>query len=340
MKKRIRKVAILSLVLGATLTTCWLLLPPAGQERTDNAYVHGEVTLVSAEVGGVLTELHVRDNQQVEAGQLLARIDSRDHRARLDQALAGLQLSRANLDNLAARIQLQQLKIRESASRVESARAEAELQQAELKRYRELVESGAVSRTSYDKQRTRQRQAGAALAAAERQLDASRQQMETLNTERERLRAQQQQAEAGVELAKLALEDTEIRAPIAGIVADRKVQQGRLLKPGTPLLSLVPVDQIWVEANFKETQVTDMRAGQAVEVRLDRLPDQPLQGRIESLTPATGSQFSLIPANNATGNFVKIVQRVPVRIALELPDALRGQVVPGLSAEVAVILAE
>ncbi|WP_193164272.1 HlyD family secretion protein [Microbulbifer hainanensis] len=340
MKKRLLKLVALGLVLGSTLTACWLLLPESGFERTDNAYVHGEITQISAEVGGVLTELSVTDNQQVKAGQLLARIDDRDYRARLDQAVAGLELSRASLDNLAARIKVQRLKIRESASRVEAAQAKAQLQKSELKRYKALVSTGAVSRNSYDQQVSKQRQASAGLAAAERQLDASRQQLEGLNTERDRLEALQKQAEAGVELAKLALEHTEIRAPVAGIVADRKVQAGRLVKAGMPLLSLVPIEQIWVEANFKESQVTHMRAGQSVEVHLDRLPEHPLQGHIESLAPATGSQFGLIPASNATGNFVKIVQRVPVRIALQLPDELRGQVVPGLSAEVAVAVAE
>ncbi|EKE67906.1 HlyD family secretion protein [Gallaecimonas xiamenensis] len=338
MKKRILKVAMAGLLLTATAALCWPLLPHPGEVHTDNAYVHGEVTQISAEVNGVLTRLHVTDNQQVQAGQLLAEIDDRDYQARLAKAKAGLALCLANLDNLAARTRVQQVRIEENAARLDAAVAEEALQGQELKRYRELVGSGAVSRTHYDQQVSRERQAKAALAAARQQLQGSHQQLATLATEQANLLAQQQQALADIALAELALDDTHIRAPVAGVIADRKVQTGELLKAGAPLFSLVPLDQIWLQANFKETQVTDMRPGQQVKVVLDRLPNQPLAGRIESLAPATGGQFSLIPPSNATGNFVKIVQRVPVRIALTLPKELQGQVVPGLSAEVTVNL--
>jgi membrane fusion protein (multidrug efflux system) len=270
----------------------------------------------------------------------LAIIEDREYRSKLLQATAGLNLSQANIDNLQARLEVQRISVQEYTSKFAAAKIEAKLQTTELDRYKTILRKGHVSQAAYDLQEAREQQARASMNAADQQLRGIQQQLVASLTERDRLDALQRQATANVDLAMLMLERTRITAPVAGVVANRRSQVGRLVAPGTPILSLVPLDKLWIEANFKEAQVEHMRVGQAVDIRLDRLPGESLVGRVESIAPATGSQFSLIPANNATGNFVKIVQRIPVRIKLEVPDRLYTQIVPGLSAEVAVHLAE
>lgn len=305
-----------------------------GQVKTDNAYTHSEITQISAEASGRVTKLYVSDNQLVEAGELLATIDDRDYIARRDQAQAALAMASAALDNNQARIDLQQVKIQEVTAYLNVAKAENDLQQRELKRYSKLVRTGAVSKTKYDLQKNKAINAGANLEAVRLQLTAARQQLKTLQTERSQLQAQKQQAKAGLELSQLALEDTKIISPISGIVGNRSLQEGKFVKAGSGILAIVPVDNIWLEANYKETQLTHIRPGQSVDIRLDMFPGSKITGTVSTIAPSTGTQFSLLPPDNSTGNFVKVVQRVPVKIELDIPDKLKGRVVPGLSAEV------
>lgn len=222
------------------------------------------------------------------------------------------------------------------ATQLEAARADAELQRAEWARYDNLLGKKLVAKSSADAQRTRMRQANASLEATRLGLASAKRQLGSLQTERAQRLAQRDQARAALELASLSLEDTQIRAPISGVVGNRSVRKGRYVTKGTNLLAIVPVDDVWVEANYKETQTTHIQPGQTVEVRLDSFPDRPLRGHVIGASPATGARFSLLPPDNSTGNFVKIVQRVPVKIALDIPSSLRGRVVPGLSAEVAI----
>lgn len=312
------------------------LAPRPGIVSTDNAYVHGEITQISAEVPGVVTRLHVSDNQFVERGDLLAELDNRDYLARLDQANSALATAEATIANVDSRILLQQVNIEEAATGIVAARADAELQHKEWQRYSDLLAKHLIAQSEYDSQHTRMQQTRAGLQAAELRLTAARRQLDALSTERDRLTAQRDQASAAVELAKLQLEDTAIRAPVSGIIGNRSVRTGRYVQPGMPLLAIVPVDDIWVEANYKESQLTNILPGQSVDIRLDVFPDTPLTGTVISVSPATGAQFSLLPPDNATGNFVKIVQRVPVKMSIQFPTELRGRIVPGLSAEVAV----
>ncbi|PSW06854.1 HlyD family secretion protein [Photobacterium lipolyticum] len=311
--------------------------PKADQVKTENAYVHGEITQISAEASGRVTQIYVTDNQRVEAGELLATIDDRDYVARRDQAQAALAMAEATLENNLARIDLQQVKIKETAAYLNVAIAENGLQQRELVRYSKLVKNGAISKTQHDLQKTKAIESSANLEATQLKLAAAKQQLKTLHTERSQLLAQQQQAKAGLELSELALEDTQILAPISGVVGNRSLQVGKFVKAGSGILAIVPVDDLWLEANYKETQLTNVKPGQKVDVVLDMFPDTQIKGTVSSISPSTGTQFSLLPADNSTGNFVKVVQRVPVKIQLEIPAALKGSVVPGLSAEVIVL---
>ncbi|MCW8327618.1 HlyD family secretion protein [Photobacterium sp. SDRW27] len=308
----------------------------AGQVKTDNAYTHSEITQISAEASGRVTKVFVSDNQLVEAGQLLATIDDRDYIARRDQAQGALAMALAAIDNNSARIELQQVKIQEVMAYLNVAKAENDLQQRELKRYSKLVRTGAVSKTKFDLQKNKAINAKANLEAVRLQLAAARKQLKTLQTERAQLQAQQQQAKAGLELSQLALEDTRIIAPIRGVVGNRSLQEGKFIKAGSGILAIVPVDNIWLEANYKETQLTHILPGQQVEIKLDMFPDAAFTGTVNTIAPSTGTQFSLLPPDNSTGNFVKVVQRVPVKIELDIPEELKGKIVPGLSAEVIV----
>ncbi|MFM4812638.1 HlyD family secretion protein [Aeromonas dhakensis] len=336
MKATMKKGAVALVLLGTVAGLYVYLMPRAGEVVTDNAYVQGEIAQISAEVAGVVTRVHVADNQFVLAGDLLAEVDARDYQALKTQAEGALAAAEAALANVRERIAMQEIGIGEAATRIEAARADAELQRAEWARYDNLLGKKLVAKSSADAQRTRMRQANASLEATRLGLASAKRQLSSLQTERAQRLAQRDQARAALELASLSLEDTQIRAPISGVVGNRSVRKGRYVTKGTNLLAIVPVDDVWVEANYKETQITHIQPGQTVEVRLDSFPDRPLRGHVIGASPATGARFSLLPPDNATGNFVKIVQRVPVKIALDIPSSLRGRVVPGLSAEVAI----
>lgn len=331
------KASIIALALAVSGCAIYgTFAPQAGQVKTNNAYTHSEITQISAEASGRITKVYVSDNQWVESGEVLATIDDRDYIARRDQAQAALAMTQAALENNLARIDLQEVKIKEAAAYLNVAKADNELQQRELKRYSKLVHTGAVSKTKFDLQRNKAIEAGANLEAVRFKLAAARQQRKALHTEHSQLQAKQQQAKAGLELSQLALEDTKIIAPIRGVVGNRSLQEGKFVKAGSGILAIVPVDNIWLEANYKETQLTHIQPGQSVDIMLDMFPGTLLKGTVNTIAPSTGTQFSLLPPDNSTGNFVKVVQRVPVKILLEIPTELEGRIVPGLSAEVTV----
>lgn len=230
---------------------------------------------------------------------------------------------------------MQLVKIEQAKQGIHSASANAEHQAAEFKRLSRLVQKQSVSKNQFEAQRTRSIEASSNLETAKLALAAEQKQLDALVTEKMQLTAQRKQAEANLRLVNIALERTIVRAPFDGYVADRQVQVGKFVQPGMGLIVMVP-DYVWIEANFKETQLENVAQGQDVEVVLDMFPDHPLYGRVSSITPATGAQFSLLPPQNATGNFVKVVQRVPVRIELDIPQELKQRIYPGLSAEVSI----
>lgn len=340
MNTKIKAIVIALALMTTIAATVCTFVTNADVVKTDNAYVHGEITQISAEASGRITDIFVTDNQLVQAGELLAIIDPRDYLARLDQARAAQAMAAASLENNLSRTELQRVKIDETAAYLKVARATFELEQRELRRYSELVKTGAVSKTLHDTQTNKARIASANLEAAQLKLTAAKHQLISLQTERAQIVAQQQQTHAALELSELALQDTQILAPITGLVGNRSLQLGKFVKAGSGVLAIVPVDNLWVQANYKETQLTHIKPGQDVEVLLDMFPGTEFKGRVMSTSPSTGAQFSLLPPDNATGNFIKVVQRVPVKIRLEIPEALRGRVVPGLSAEVTINIAD
>jgi membrane fusion protein, multidrug efflux system len=303
-------------------------------QSTDDAFVGGEITVLAPKVAGFIAEVAVTDNQTVRAGDLLVRLDDRDFRAALSRADAAVTAQRAQLANLAATLHLQQAVIAEARASINAADAEVVRTRDDQARFARLAQRGAASVQSSQKADSDFAQAQALGARARASLEAAQRQSDVIGTQRQQTEAQLAQAIAERDLAQLNLQYTQLRAPVTGVVANRSARVGAYAAIGTQLLSVVPAQGLWVDANFKESQLAHMRPGQSVSIRADVLPDVTFRGRVVSLSPATGAQFSVLPAENATGNFTRIVQRVPVRIAL-LGDASRlGQLRPGLSVRV------
>ncbi|MDU9389035.1 HlyD family secretion protein [Pseudomonas sp. zfem002] len=329
--------------LGVLLCLCalvvpgaaWLMLRTGSTTSTDNAYVRGEVTALAAKVAGYVVAVEVADNQRVNAGDVLFRIDDRDYRAHLAQAEANVRAAEARLGDIDAETRLQQAQIRQAAAGAQAARAERGLAEKTHERNLKLVLHSAVSQALVDQTAAARSSAQATVSAAAATLDAQTLRIGVLAAQREAAQAAIVQAEAARELARIELEHTVVRAPLAGVVGNRQVRPGRFVTPGAALLDLVPVDGVWVVANFKETQLARLQPGQAVRIDIDGYPDQRLDGVLDSFAPGSGSAFSLLPVDNATGNFVRVVQRVPVKIRL-LHNPLPGRIVPGLSARVSV----
>jgi membrane fusion protein (multidrug efflux system) len=301
-------------------------------ESTDDAYVKADSTIISPKVSGYIAGVLVNDNQAVKAGQLLARIDDRDFRTALKQAQADVAGSEAAVRNLDAQIALQQPLIEQGTADIAAADANLKFAQEERARYDDLMKtgSGTIQRAQQTdaalREKIAQLQHGkSGLLAAERKVDV-------LTTDRAKAVAQLDRARAVEQQAALNLSYTEITAPVDGTVGARSLRVGQYVQAGTQLMAVVPLGDVYVVANFKETQLTHMRNGQPVEIRIDSFSSTRLKGHVDSLSPASGLEFALLPPDNATGNFTKIVQRVPVKIVLD-DQSLTGLLRPGMSAE-------
>jgi membrane fusion protein, multidrug efflux system len=300
-------------------------------ETTDDAYVKADSTIIAPKVSGYISEVLVVDNEPVKAGQLLARIDDRDFKTSLNQARADVTASTAAVRNLSAQIELQEPLIQQQAAEVDASEANLKFAQEERTRYDGLMKSGSGTIQ-------RAQQTDAALRAQTAQLQqgksgliAANKRIEVLSTDRARAVAQLDHARAVEQQAALNLSYTQITAPVNGTVGARSLRVGQYVQAGTQLMAVVPLDAVYVVANFKETQLTHVRNGQPVELYVDSFQTTRLKGHVDSLSPASGLEFALLPPDNATGNFTKIVQRVPVKIVLD-DQSLNGLLRPGMSA--------
>jgi membrane fusion protein (multidrug efflux system) len=299
-------------------------------QTTDNAYIHVDYTTIAPRISGYVAEVFVRDNESVEAGQPLARIDDRELKVALDAARADVDDADAALRNLDARIVQQQAAIDGDKAEIAAGKATRDLAEADNARYDDLRRSGygSVQRAQQAEAALRERSAQvrksrAALAAAQRQVDV-------LVSQRARAEAQRERALAARRQAELNLGYASITAPLGGTVGARSLRVGQYVQAGTPLMAIVPMTAAYVVANYKETQLSRVAPGQMVDLSVDSFPGVSLKGRVDSVAPASGQQFSLLPPENATGNFTKIVQRVPVRIAID-DGALSGRLRAGMS---------
>ncbi|TAJ54981.1 MAG: HlyD family secretion protein [Nevskiaceae bacterium] len=302
-------------------------------ESTDNAYVRADIAVITPRIAGEIVEVAVRENQLVKKGEVLVRIDPRDYQARLANAQAQVAQAEAALVANSRQQEMQAAMIDEARASLNAAEADRVRVRKDYERASSLVKDGVATQARLDTASAGYQSAQATVTRGSAALKAARTQIGTLEAERARLEAQLQATKAAEQLAALDLEATVLRAPSDGLVGNLAAKLGERVSPGLRLLSLVAAGTVWVEANYKETQLTHVAVGQPVLVHVDAFPDAEIKGRVESVAPASGAEFALLPADNATGNFTKIVQRVPVKVTLEVPAELADKLRSGMSVE-------
>jgi membrane fusion protein, multidrug efflux system len=300
---------------------------------TDDAYVQAHSVLISPRISGYISEVPVDDNAAVKAGQVLARIDPRDYQTALDQARANVRAAQAGTDTLNQQIAQQKLVVEQDRQQVASDQAALVYSQQDLQRYTKLAKDGAgtVQRAQQAQADIREKDAAvqhdtAVVAAADKQIGVFQAQLAQADAGLAQQQASERQAE-------LNLSYTTITAPVDGTVGVRTLRVGEYVQAGTQLMAVVPLQAVYITANYKETQLTDVRPGQPVTIDVDTFPDTTVHGHVDSLAPASGQEFALLPPDNATGNFTKIVQRIPVKIVVDAGDPLANLLRPGMSVE-------
>lgn len=321
-----------AIVLGALAALYAWQLPPfrSDSQTTDNAYVRGQTTIISPQVTGYVTEVLVQDFAQVAAGQALVRIDDRIYRQRVAQGQAGIATQTASLDNAGQNRRSSEAQVRLQEASVANARAQLAKAQADMRRVDELADEGSVSLRERDQTLAALRQAQAGVTQAMAQRDIAREQLRSVNVGQGGLEAQVENATASRDLAQIDLDNTIIRAPRAGRLSEVAVREGQLVSPGAQLMYLVP-ERLWVVANFKEAQTAEIRVGQSATLEIDALGGLELTGKVQSVSPAAGSEFSVIKPDTGAGNFVKVPQRIAVRIRIDPGQRAAQRLGPGMS---------
>ncbi|WP_205619715.1 HlyD family secretion protein [Acidocella sp. MX-AZ02] len=300
---------------------------------TDDAYLAADSSLIAAKVSGYVADVAVNENQEVTKGQLLARIDPRDYSNAVQGAQGALAAAEADVANDQALLTLQQSKIAAAQAALQGDQARLAFATQNQRRYSRLSSSGAAPVQTIDQADTSVQTARAELAADNASLQGAQRQVDVLNAQLKRAQAAVTQAQAQLAQAQLNLEHTDIRAPFDGVIGNKTVAVGDYLQPGTQIMAVVPLDQVYVTANYKETQITHVHPGQDVTIHVDGFPGLKVRGHVNSINPASGQEFALLPPDNATGNFTKIVQRVPVKILIDLTPQEIGKLRPGMSVE-------
>ncbi|WP_028220516.1 HlyD family secretion protein [Paraburkholderia oxyphila] len=303
-------------------------------ESTDDAYLQADSVTIAPKVSGYVTDVYVADNQAVKAGDPLVKLDARQYQVALDQSNATVDARNADIQHAEAQIAQQHANIAQTQAQQEVARVSLRHAQDEVARYAPLAATGAETAERLAELKSTRDQAQATLAADTAAVEAARSQIAALTAQLAQARAQLEAARANAAQSQLDLDNSVVRSALAGRVGDRTVRVGQYVQPGTRMLTVVPVQKTYLTANFKETQIGRMRVGQPVEMHVDALPGHTLHGVVDSFSPGTGAQFALLPPENATGNFTKIVQRVPVRIRLDTGPETRSVLLPGMSVTV------
>jgi membrane fusion protein (multidrug efflux system) len=328
-------VAAVIAILFATQWNRWV----GGSIRqvTDDAYVRGDVTPLSAQVDGYVRHVAVDDFQHVKAGDLLVEIDDSDYRAKVAQAEADLLGAQAAVENIKAHKETQHAQVAEAESAITATQADVLRTKQEADRQRALLATTFGTPQKVEQAAAEQKRFAATLSRAQAELDAQRRQFAVLDTQEMQLRAEVKAKQAALDLAKINLGYTRILAPVAGEVSERGVRDGQYVHSGSQVIAVVPLDNVWVVANYKETQLTHVALGQRAEIRVDTFPGYVIHAIVDSIAPASGSQFSLLPPDNATGNFTKVVQRIPVKLRLGADNPLAGHLRPGMSVEATIL---
>jgi membrane fusion protein (multidrug efflux system) len=298
---------------------------------TDDAYVKADNTTIAPKVSGYLNRVLVADNEHVKAGQMLARIDDRDFKVALDQAKADVAATNATVTSKEAQLDVQDAAIAAARATIDVDNAAKLFARQENKRYTDLAATGYGSVQNAQQAQARDAGADAAIARDNANLISAQKQVDLLKAEIVQAKASAARAAAIQQQAELNLGYTTIVSPIDGVVGNRSLRIGQFVQAGTQLMAIVPTDGAYVVANFKETQLTHVQAGQAVDIEVDMFPGQMVHGHVDSIAPASGQEFALLPPDNATGNFTKVVQRIPVKIALDAPHGPVIALRPGMS---------
>lgn len=303
----------------------------ASTQSTDDAYVQADFTTVAPQVSGTVDKVLIEDNQPVKVGDLLATIDDRDFIVAVDAAKAQVEGAQASIAGLQARLVLQETAIRQAQAAVEADKASLQLARKNQARYRNLAADGSGTVQALQQAEA---QLSIQLAAGEKNLaalQAARQQVAILRADLQKAKAALAQAQSGQAAAELKLSYTRITAPVGGMIGQKAVRVGAFVNAGKPLLAIVPLDSIYITANFRETQLARVQAGHAVDIEVDALPGEVLKGMVDSLGPASGVSYSAVAPHNATGNFTKIVQRLPVRIRIDPGQPAAAKLRVGMS---------
>ncbi len=330
---------LLGIVIGVAVAAAlivWLvyyLLVGQYYIATDDAYIAADSSMIAAKISGYVTSVPVQDNQPVKAGDILATIDPRDYQAAAAAAQADIAASQAAFASDQAQLDLQQAKIAAAQAAVLGDQARVAFAASNQRRYASLSGSGASPRQTSDQAATDLATASAQLAADQAGLLGANRMVAVLNAAAAQAQANLEQAQARAQTAALDLSHAQIRAPFDGVVGNKSVAVGDYLQTGAMIMAIVPVDQVYVIANYKETQITRLAPGQPVSIVVDGFPDLKVTGTVASIAPSSGQEFALLPPDNATGNFTKIVQRIPVKIWINLNPDLIGKLRPGMSVE-------
>jgi membrane fusion protein (multidrug efflux system) len=324
-------------VLFATQWDRWV--GDATRQVTDDAYVRGDVTPLSAQVEGYVRKVAVDDFQRVKAGDLLVDIDDRDYTAKVAQAEADLLGAQAAIENIKARKAAQKAVVVEAENNITGTQADVERARLEAERQRKLLATTFGTEQRVEQTDADAKRFAATLAGNQAALESQRSQLAVLDTQELQLRAEAKAKQAALDLAKINLGYTTISAPVSGEVSERNVYTGQYVHSGSQVITVVPLDNVWVVANYKETQLTHVAIGQRAEIRVDTFPGVVIKATVDSIAPASGAQFSLLPPDNATGNFTKVVQRIPVKLRIAPDNPLAGHLLPGMSV-VATILTD
>jgi membrane fusion protein (multidrug efflux system) len=300
-------------------------------QTTNDAYVRAELTRLSSRVAGEVLVVAVNDFQRVKAGDLLVQIDPADYQAQVSQAEASVTAAQAALDNLNNQVELQYATIAQAEAQLVSATAQEVEARQEQERQQSLSQTEAGTRQKFEQATAAYAKAQADVRASRAVIAAQRHQLEVLSGTKKQRAADVLGAQAALAAARLKLGYTKIVAPFDGVVGERQVQPGDYVNIGSNLINVVPLPNVYVIANYKETQLTRVRPGQSVDITVDSFSNEKLHGRVERIAPASGSQFALLPPDNATGNFTKVVQRIPVRIQLDKNQPLLERLLPGMS---------
>ena len=303
----------------------------AKTQSTDNAYVEADISSISSEVNGVIDKVLVKENNVVEANQIIAKIKDDDHKANFNKAKADLDGARRDIEMIEQNIKISNIEQQKTDEAYQFAVESFKISEIDYKRIQALSKDNFASKKNVDSIKILFEKAKSDLAQAEFNMQTSKENLTLLEIKRFAAMAKYNTVSSELDLAKRALDNTVIRSPIRGMIGNSSLREGNYIRAGSVLFSVVPIDELYIKANFKETQISKFKSGMKVEILVDSEQGEKIEGEIRNVSPATGAKFSLIPPSNATGNFTKIVQRVPVIIDFRVPERVKNKIVPGMS---------